>query len=176
MPLVWRIVPMLRADTPFDGEGARLHGGRWNSVGVPAVYCASSIALGVLEILVHLDTGRPAPEFAAIPLLLDNHQVDPLPAAATLPPGWADAAAPESTRRFGDAWLRRGERLALTLPSVLVPRETNYLVNPLHPDLVNQLRRTIEPHERVRLDRRILPLPAGKVTYPTGKPRKPASP
>lgn len=173
MPLVWRIVPLTRADTPFDGEGARLHGGRWNSVGVPAVYCASSIALGVLEILVHLDTGRPTPEFAAIPLELEPRQID-VQAEATLPRDWASPAAPDSTRRIGDAWLRHSAQLALAVPSVLVPREVNYLVNPLHPALAGQLQRTLARHELVRLDRRLVPLPPGTATYPTGRPRKQA--
>jgi len=174
MPLVWRIVPLHHADTPFDGEGARLHGGRWNSVGMPAVYCASSIALGVLEILVHLDTGRPTPEFAAIPLELDPRHIEPMPLLSALPRDWAHASAPESTRRLGDAWLSRNDRLAFTLPSVLVPRENNYLINPLHRDLSMQIQRTVEPHELVRLDRRLLPLPTGKATYSMPRPRKSA--
>lgn len=38
----------------LDGEGARRVGGRWNSPGRPVVYMADSIALAVLENLVHL--------------------------------------------------------------------------------------------------------------------------
>jgi RES domain-containing protein len=38
----------------FDGEGARLYGGRWNSPGRPVVYTAGSLALAALEVLVHL--------------------------------------------------------------------------------------------------------------------------
>jgi RES domain-containing protein len=37
------------------GEGARLYGGRYNPPGIPAVYTSQSIALAVLEILVHID-------------------------------------------------------------------------------------------------------------------------
>ena len=29
----------------LSGEGTKKHGGRWNSPGLPAVYCASSLAL-----------------------------------------------------------------------------------------------------------------------------------
>ena len=38
----------------LDGEGARRVGGRWNSAGLAVVYMAQSVALAVLENLVHL--------------------------------------------------------------------------------------------------------------------------
>lgn len=50
----FRIVKSRWASTAFDGEGARLHGGRWNSVGTRMVYTSASRSLAALEILVHL--------------------------------------------------------------------------------------------------------------------------
>ena len=38
----------------LDGEGANLAGGRWNSPGHAVVYMAQSVALAVLENLVHM--------------------------------------------------------------------------------------------------------------------------
>ncbi len=38
----------------LDGEGAKRVGGRWNTPGRPVVYMAESIALAILENLVHL--------------------------------------------------------------------------------------------------------------------------
>jgi RES domain-containing protein len=44
----------------LDGEGARRVGGRWNSAGRAVVYMAESIALAVLENLVHMKrSGEP---------------------------------------------------------------------------------------------------------------------
>ena len=40
----------------FDGEGARLHGGRWNSPGTRVAYASDSIALAALEVLAHLQS------------------------------------------------------------------------------------------------------------------------
>src|SRR3954470_8827955 len=37
----------------LNGIGARLYGGRWNSVGISMLYTASSRSLAILEILVH---------------------------------------------------------------------------------------------------------------------------
>ena len=49
-----------------------------------------------------------------------------------LPQGWRDDIA--LTRRLGDAWLARRRTALLEVPSVIVPRASNYLLNPAHPD------------------------------------------
>jgi RES domain-containing protein len=50
----------------------------------------------------------------------------------TLPSDWREEPAPPSTASFGDAWLESGQSLALAVPSVIIPRESNYLLNVLH--------------------------------------------
>ena len=52
----WRIVQMRFTDRAFEGEGARLFGGRWNRRGTPIIYTAESLSLAMLEILVNLDS------------------------------------------------------------------------------------------------------------------------
>src|SRR5687767_940386 len=42
----------------FDGSGAALHGGRWNSPGRRVIYCAETYAGALLEKLVHTNIGR----------------------------------------------------------------------------------------------------------------------
>lgn len=37
------------------------------------------------------------------------------------------------SRQIGDDWLNRGKALLLEVPSVVVPAETNILINPEHP-------------------------------------------
>ena len=49
----FRVVRRKYAD--LKGYGARLYGGRFNPPGIPAVYSSQSIALALLEVLVHLD-------------------------------------------------------------------------------------------------------------------------
>ena len=51
--VVYRVVPARWSTEPFSGNGARLYGGRWNPKGYPAVYCAGSLALAILEIRVN---------------------------------------------------------------------------------------------------------------------------
>ncbi len=50
----WRIIKVSHIDSAFNGEGARIAGGRWNKIGTPMVYTAGSLALAALEIIVHL--------------------------------------------------------------------------------------------------------------------------
>ena len=54
----WRLVHARYVAHTFDGEGARLYGGRWNSPGRPAVYTVGSLALAALEVLVHLKSRK----------------------------------------------------------------------------------------------------------------------
>ena len=132
MPVAWRIVKRRRAARAFDGEGARRFGGRWNSAGRRAVYTSSTKALAVLELLVHLDVAQPLPPLVAFAFRLDEKLVERWPARA-LPRGWRTLRGLAETRRIGDTWLASQRALALAVPSVVVPEELNYLLNPEHP-------------------------------------------
>ena len=125
----WRIVKAKHAATAFTGEGARLYGGRWNSAGVSLVYTSGSKALAALESLVHLNPPVLF-TYAAIPVEFDEALVEK---AAALPPGWRDSPAPPATRALGDLWAQEARSAVLELPSVIIPGECNYLLNPAHP-------------------------------------------
>jgi RES domain-containing protein len=120
------------AETAFDGEGARIYGGRWNSPGKRMVYTSGSLALAALETLVHLDVALPLPRFLAFSLQLSANDI----ASADLPVSYSlNGPLPDltETRRLGDAWLDAGRHLALSVPSAIIPQEFNLLINPLHP-------------------------------------------
>lgn len=128
---VWRLVKERHAETAFDGDGARLHGGRWNSPGVRMVYTSGSLALAALETLVHLDTALPLPRFIAFAVRLDPKDI----LTAELPPAYSFGGSLPSlkeTRRIGDEWIASGASLGLRVPSAIVPQESNVLLNPAH--------------------------------------------
>ncbi len=129
----WRIVQAHLADTAFSGEGARLYGGRWNRPGVAVVYTAGSRALALLELLAHVGALRDLPAYVCIPADFDESLVRALD-TARLPRLWRASPAPDATRALGSAWAQRLESAVLRVPSVLVPEEHNYLLNPRHPD------------------------------------------
>jgi RES domain-containing protein len=51
-----------------------------------------------------------------------------------LPSDWRLEPPPGSTKRCGDAWVRAGTSAILALPSVIIPGELNFLLNPAHAD------------------------------------------
>ena len=118
--------------TAFGGEGSRLYGGRWNSPGVRMVYTSGTRALAGLETLVHLIPPIPFRYFA-IPVEFDDDGMESWPSNA-LPKDWTEHPVPTSTQSLGDAWVREARSLVLEVPSVFIPNELNYLINPEHPD------------------------------------------
>ncbi len=132
MPTAWRIVKTSRLHHAFDGEGARLFGGRWNSPGLPVVYTAGSRSLAALELLVHLGSSEILQSFSLIPVRFEQLHIETLP-LKTLPSGWRDYPGPQAVRDLGDKWLKSGSSLVLQVPSVVIPEEANFLINPAHP-------------------------------------------
>lgn len=135
MPRAWRIVKAARADSAFDGEGARRYGGRWNSPGAPLVYTAGSASLAALELLVHLQSSQLLLAYVAIPVDFDDALVEELD-PASLPEDWRCHPAPVALQRLGDRWVAERRSAVLGVPSAVVPvpEESNSLLNPAHPD------------------------------------------
>ncbi|MYG81866.1 MAG: RES family NAD+ phosphorylase [Gemmatimonadetes bacterium] len=131
-PVLWRIARA--ADASLDGEGARLHGARWSSQGVAVVYAASHLPLAALEYLVHIDPEDAPDDLVALGLQVPDDTIASVCEPADLPAGWRATPPPPERRDIGDRWIREGEHLLLRVPSVLVPEESNVLINPAHPD------------------------------------------
>jgi RES domain-containing protein len=126
----WRLSKTRHAATAWTGEGAKRVGGRWNSIGVPVVYVSATLSLALVEVLVHLPAGV-LPAYSAIRVEFDESLVTALP-AASLPARWRANPPPPETQAIGDAWISEGRGAILRVPSVVVPGESNYLLNPLH--------------------------------------------
>lgn len=124
---VWRLTRRPFAD--LSGDGARRYGGRWTSPGRPVVYTAGAPATALLEVLVHLDV---TPELMPADYVLMEIELPADISMRTAPATLPTTAA--AFRAAGDSWLAAGLEAVLAVPSVIVPRERNYLINPLHPD------------------------------------------
>ena len=129
---LWRLTR--EAHASLDGEGARLHGARWNSKGTAVVYAASHLSLAALEYLVHIDPEDAPDDLVALGLHVPDDATELVYRPSGLPARWRDTPAPPECQAIGDHWSRNGEHLLLRVPSVLVPEESNVLVNPAHPE------------------------------------------
>jgi len=127
----WRLARRPWAD--LSGEGARLHGGRWNSPGRPVVYLSEEAALPPLEVLVHLDL---PPDLLPPDYVLMRVDLSPLVWAA--PDRWIESGPAEvlderDSRGWGDRWIAEARSPVLRVPSILVAESANLVVNVRHP-------------------------------------------
>jgi RES domain-containing protein len=129
--VVWRIVQQRFANAAFTGEGARRFGGRWNSIGQRVIYCAQSQSLAALEMLVHTDSEWLLQNYLVVQVTIPTKLIQRLPKSA-LPKDWREYPAPPSTHAIGDKWVMHGATVVLEVPSVVIPSESNFLINPLH--------------------------------------------
>jgi RES domain-containing protein len=132
MPQAWRIVKQKHAATAFSGEGAARTGGRWNSRGSRVVYASGTQSLAILETLVHLNP-LVLFRYVVFRIEFDSRLVEKLN-RAQLPANWRAQPPPASTKAIGDEWLREARSALLAVPTIIVPGEFNYLINPLHRD------------------------------------------
>ena len=148
----WRLSKKRYATAAFDGEGARLNGGRWSSVGTRVAYASESVALATLEVLVGLQDTTILSSYSLVGVEFPEDLVEVLD-RHTLPATWNHHPPSPETQRVGDLWVAQTRSVVLKVPSAVVEAEHNYLVNPLHPQFGTLLVRAPEPF---RLDPRLL--------------------
>lgn len=130
----WRLSKRRHADTALTGEGGLYSPGRWHRQGVRVVYCSEHLSLAALEALVHLGRTDTRVAFVAIGVEIpDDVRIDRIMADA-LPPGWRSEPPLPPTIELGSAWLQSVGAAVLQVPSAIIPREHNFVLNPAHPD------------------------------------------
>ena len=120
-----------------DGIGASLYGGRWNHKGTAVIYTAESRSLCALEILANAD--ELADDYVATPIEVPDELDVKVISIAELAPGWDANEATDVTRDIGTNWQKALVTAVLSVPSAVIPRERNYILNPAHPDF-NRIR------------------------------------
>lgn len=168
---LWRLTRAPFVTAAFDGTGAARGGGRWNSRGVHVAYTASSRALAILELLVHVARENAPSDYVFVEAEVPDDAVEQLN-IAQLPAGWRTEPPPSSLRAIGDEWARANRSLALRVPSAIVPEEFNVLVNPRHARF-GELRINGEP-QPVVLDPRLLHGKLGIAPIPARSTRRSA--
>ena len=139
--------------TDFTGEGARLYGGRWNTIGIPMLYFSEHLSLCMLEVLVHLEHTNLIPDLWFIEIEIpDTHATTTLP-FKSLQNNWHINPAPPYTQQKGSNWIQSNNSLAMRVPAAVLPFEYNVLLNPLHPK-INCIK--IIQTQKLNIDQRLL--------------------
>jgi RES domain-containing protein len=136
--IVYRIEREKYLTTTLQGIGAsKSDGFRWNSLNTLMVYTAESRALATLEVSVHLDLSEDLPNdryYVAIEVpddvLIQEVRLE------DLPEGWDSKPPILLTQIIGDDFVNQNEAAILKVPSSIIPQESNYLINPNHPDFL----------------------------------------
>lgn len=112
----------------LKGTGAKLFGGRWNHINFPCIYTAESGALSVLEYAVNVNIDFIPRALSMCVFEIDESQVYYLK-EEELPGNWQQTPAPKSTKDFGTKLIE--EKYAIIkIPSIIIPTEFNYILNP----------------------------------------------
>jgi len=85
-----------------------------------------------LEQLVHAEKGL-LPFYLTIPVTFDADLVEMIE-PVKLPMNWQSSPPPFELQRIGDEWFDSSRSCILEVPSVIVPHESNFVLNPKHPD------------------------------------------
>lgn len=135
MPTFYRIEKRRYVAEAFAGLGGLFSAGRWHRKGVRVAYASEHPGVSAMEKRVWLGSldDALAEDFVVVPIEIPSRQIEGV-APADLPEGWDGFPHLPATQDLGMRWLREARSVALQVPSAVVPRSVNVLINPAHPD------------------------------------------
>jgi len=148
---VYRILRKPYSKSPLDGEGAYRFGGRWSSPGTRLAYTAEHLSLAMIEYFVHIDASDPPKDLVVVAADIPDAISRVAVTQRKLPSNWRQIPAPSALAAIGDSFAAERKSAVLVLPSALVPSESIWLINPLHPEFPKI---QVHPAEPFRYDAR----------------------
>ena len=149
---LFRITQEIYCDD-LTGNGAQLFGGRWNSEGVQALYTASSRSLALLETLAHTPAKMlQLKTYILITIFVPEAAEKQVIGFKELPGRWDASDIHPYTQKAGNNFLSQNKKLLFQAPSVLMPEENIFVINPLHTDMRKV---KIVQKRRIQFDKRI---------------------
>lgn len=107
---------------------------RWNSKDIKIIYTAESRALACLENVVHRNSRGLQKNFRIVMIEIPDSLKIKTINTRELIAGWQNFAHIPFTQNIGDKWIKEEASAVLRVPSVIIPEEHNYLLNPSHED------------------------------------------
>lgn len=132
---LWRIDRLAFPDK-FSGFGAYLTPGRWHLRGNRVIYTSEAASLAALEYLAHLKPDTIPADISMLEFEVpDDISIEHQNAPETLNLDWRGLHLPVELQTFGTHWLVECRTAILAVPSAIIPSETNFLLNPAHPEI-----------------------------------------
>ena len=107
--------------------------------------------LAALGMLVHLEPEQLLESYRAIAVTFDEELARTL-TRERLPRNWRSDRPPSRLQAIGNEWVKNNTSAVLRVPSVIIPEESNFLLNPAHPDFH---RLTVGKSRRFQFDPRL---------------------
>ena len=92
------------------------------------------MSLASLELLVHVDIDITPGQLVAIQADIPDTLTIETVKIESLPRDWRRYPGREDLKDIGTAWAQKASTAILAVPSVVIPAERNYLLNPAHRD------------------------------------------
>lgn len=116
----------------ISGTGAKMFGGRCNSVGTPMHYMAENRALAALEVLVNIDNVSDTSQLCLSIFELSDESIE-FCNLNQLPKNWRAYPSSFELQKIGDEFVKTNKYLLLRVPSAIIEDEFNFLMNVNHP-------------------------------------------
>jgi len=119
----------------LSGKGAALNGGRWNGKGTKLVYTGQNRSLAMAEVSVHINLQNiNTIKFFMLTIYVPDKIKCLEVSEDDLVYNWKEFPRVKQTRELGDRIVMENKFCLIKVPSVVVPGDFNYLINPEHKD------------------------------------------
>ena len=114
---------------------------RWNKDGESVIYTGSSRSLSTLELVVHRNQINPSNEFAVMVIsIADEEDLFNQILLKDLPKDWRSKQAYSALQQIGSDWYTSKKSLVLKIPSAVITKEYNYIINTDHPEFLKKIK------------------------------------
>lgn len=128
---------------------------RWNKNDEFVIYTGSSRALSTLELVVHRSSISIDNSYKLLVIEIDCEEDEIYEIKKSkLPKNWQSVEAYPELQEIGSAWYQAFKYLVMKVPSSIIPKEYNYLINTKHPDFASKVK--IKELEDYNWDDRLL--------------------
>lgn len=128
---------------------------RWNKNDEFVIYTGSSRALSTLELVVHRSAIRIDNSYKLLVIEIDCKEDEVFEVKKNkLPKNWQSIEAYPRLQEIGSDWYQELKYLVMKVPSSIIPKEFNYLINTKHLDFTTKVK--IKEVEVYQWDDRLL--------------------